>query len=423
MAESQSPVRRRVSLNTLLLLISNVGSAVLLFALTALIGRAFGEEGLGIYGLCMAWITPLSLLVEFGIGTLLTRELVRTPLQTGSLVRAAAFTRLIFGGVGMLLLIVSAPFLSADPRIIVGLQISAPMIMLLPMFSLFTAVFRARDTMLPIPFLNIGMVAVQVIMTALAIANGGGMLGVLLANIGSSAVQVAAAYLVYRRWYSPEPPKVESLAVVSLLRRAWPFALAALFAAMQIRLTAILLQALTSTGEVGLFFAASRFVEAARVIPNAFFGALFPMLAALAADPLRLRRTFRRTMTGLGGFGFLCGLVFSVIAPIVLPLVFGDRFDPAVPILQILGWSLAASLLRGGRTLYWYALEREGWVNAVNALTIMAQAVLSLWLIPAHGAVGAAWIQLIVEAGALLMLWIVPARGHTVGMIVTHEPT
>ncbi|MFN8528109.1 MAG: oligosaccharide flippase family protein [Anaerolineae bacterium] len=420
MSVSQSPVRRRVSLNTALLLISNVGSAVLLFVLTALIGRAFGEEGLGIYALCMAWITPISLLVEFGIGTLLTRELVRAPTQTGSLVRAAAFTRLIFGGMGMLLLVVGAPFLAADPRIVVGLQISAPMVMLSPMFSLFTAVFRARDTMLPIPFLNIGMVAVQVMMTGLAIANGGGMLGVLLANIGSSAVQVAAAYVVYRRWQFTGDDR---LAIMPLLRRAWPFALAALFAALQIRLSAILLQALTSTGEVGLFYAASRFIEAARVIPNAFFGALFPMLAALAADPLRLRRTFRRTMIGLGGFGFLCGLAFSVIAPVLLPLVFGARFDPAIPILQILSWSLAASLLRGGRTLYWYALEREAWVNTVNALTIAAQAILSLWLIPAYGAVGAAWIQLIVESGALLMLWIAPARSHAAGVLTRHEST
>jgi O-antigen/teichoic acid export membrane protein len=193
--------------------------------------------------------------------------------------------------------------------------------------------------------------------------------------------------------------------LVPLLRRAWPFALAALFAALQTRLSVILLERLTNTTEVGYFTAANRFTEAARMFPNALFGALFPALAALAANPDQLASTFRRAMRGLALFGMVASIGFTVAAPILINLVYGVDFVPAVPALIVLGWSLLFGVLRGGRTLYWYALERERYVNAVNAGVIALQAALGLWLVPAYGALGAAIGFLAVEAAALALLW------------------
>ncbi len=391
--------------NTGLLLVSNIGSAVLSFVFSALIGRAFGDEGLGIYAVCMAWIYPLSLLVEFGIGTLMTRDLAQNPSLIVPMLRSAIIARLIFGTAAFAFILVAAPVLTDDPRVVIGLHISAPMVLILPLFSTFTAVLRARDLMLPIPFLNIGMIAAQVIMTMLALVNGGGFVGVLVANVVSSALQLVGAYWVYRHYFTQSSVH-NAYPWVMLIRRSWHFALAALFAALQLRLSTILLESLSTTRDVGLFYAASRFVEAARLFPNAFFGAFFPLLASVAADSSLLKRTFRRAMLALGGFGLLSGIGLTLTAAPLIALVFGDTFSAAVPVLVVLGWSLIGHLLRGGRTLYWYALKRERLVNAVNGVAILGQLVLSLWLIPSYGAVGAALVQVIVELAAFSLLWV-----------------
>ena len=395
----------RLPRSTFLLLISNVGSAVLSFALSALIGRAFGGEGLGIYALVMAWIYPISLLVEFGIGTLITRDLAQRPDLTNSLLRDAILARLILGGTAFLALLVLSPLFSTDARVVVGIRISAPMILLLPLFSTFTAVFRARQLMLPIPILNISMLGIQLIMTLLALLNGGGLLGVLIANVASSAVQLIATYWLYRHYIGAPANPTTPIDWLGLLRRAWHFALAALFAALQLRLSTILLEALADTRAVGDFYAASRFAEAARLIPNAFFGAFFPMLSAVAANPAQLNTTFRRAMTGLGGFGLLAGILISVASSFLITLVYGEDFQSAIPVMIVLSWSLIGGLLRGGRTLYWYALGRENLVNGVNGTAILLQIALSLWLIPAYGAIGAALVQVIIELAAFVVLW------------------
>lgn len=396
----------RLSRHTALLLMSNLGGAALSFALSVIIGRWLGSDGLGSYSVVLAWVYPLSMVVEFGLATLATRDLSQDSAAASAYLHAITKARLVFGGVAFVALVAFAPLLSDDPRIVSGLVISAPLVIILPLYSTFTALFKARGAMWPIPYLNLGMLAAQVILTALFLASGGDILEALIANVVTSALQLAAAWALWRWRFERHAARVVGgVALSDLVRRAWAFALAALFAALQVRLSIILLEQLAGTEAVGYFAAANRFVEAGRMIPNAFFGALFPALSSLAAQPIRLQRTFSRAMWGLGAFGLLAALGAFVAAPALIEFSYGSAFLPTVPVLNILMVALVLSLLRGGRTLYHYAQGREQQVNLVNGMVIVIQTALSLWLIPRLSASGAAWALVVVEAAALALLW------------------
>jgi len=396
-----------LSRNTLILLISNVGSAALSFLLTIIIGRALGEQGLGIYATALAWVLPLSLVAEGGIGTLITRDVAQDPKAGEAYLRATTTARLWIGGALVVLLVIIAPLLSDDLTVVQGLQLSAPLIIILPFFGVFTALFRARQAMWPIPWLNIGMLAAQIVLTGLVLVNGGDVIAALVVNVVSSAGQLAAAWLIYRWRFSigVGTQRAVSLQTSVLLRRALPFAIAGILAAVQVRVSIILLERLASTGDAGYYAAANRFVEAGRMIPNAYFGALLPTLASLAAYRSEMARTFARTMWGLSAFGVLMGAGITLLAPPIVRLTFGAEFAPAVLVLQILMWSLLPGLLRAGRTLYWYALGQESFVNVVTGAALILQVALGFWLIPHYGAAGAAAGAIVVEAFAFALLW------------------
>lgn len=413
---------QRIEANTRTLAISNVGGAVLSFALSALIGRTLGEGGLGVYAVSLAWIYPVSLLVEFGLGTLLTRDAADDPALANAYLRQMVVQRLVVGGAAMLALILLAPLVSADPVVQRGVILSAPMVILLPFFSTFSAVYRAYGDMRPIPYLNIGMLLAQVTLTVGVFLLGGGVLAALAVNTLTSAGQLAAAWWVWKRRFTARserqgegiprkdaPPRLLA-GFFGLLRAAFPFALAGFFAALQLRLTTILLDSLASSAETGFLTAASRFTEAAKLLPNALFGALLPALAALAADPTGMRQVFRQSMIRLALYGVAAGLALGVSAPLLLRLIYGERFDPAVPSLAILAAGLLPALLRGGRTLYFYAYHREGYVNWVNAAAIPVQIGIGLALIPRLGAAGGALALVTSDAVALALLLRSPRR-------------
>src|SRR5262245_51523528 len=112
----------RLSTNTLTLLVSNGGSALLSFVLSVLIGRALGQDGLGVYATALAWVFPLSLLADFGLSTLITRDVAQNLDSAADILRETTFARIVLGGGLMLILALTAPFLSSDTQVIQGIQ-------------------------------------------------------------------------------------------------------------------------------------------------------------------------------------------------------------------------------------------------------------------------------------------------------------
>jgi O-antigen/teichoic acid export membrane protein len=112
----------RISRNTITLLTSNVGSAALSFILSVLIGRVLKQDGLGVYTAALAWVFPLSLIAEFGLASLMTRDIAQTPDSADDYLRSTTLARLWIGGGLMLALVIFAPALSSDPAVIARVE-------------------------------------------------------------------------------------------------------------------------------------------------------------------------------------------------------------------------------------------------------------------------------------------------------------
>jgi O-antigen/teichoic acid export membrane protein len=388
----------RLSQNTLILLLNNGVSALFSFALSVLIGRVLGQDGLGIYMAALAWVYPLSLIAEFGLGTLITREFAHNPATASGLLHVSSLARLLIGGSLMVTLFVLAPVLTADPLLVRGLQISAPMIVIVPFVGTFTAVFRAHQVMWPVAWLNLGMLVAQVILTALVFLVGLSILAALAVNVLTSAGQLVAAWVLYRVRYASPALDAQLISLGVVLRQAAPFALAGVLAALQARFGVIMLEVFTHAGEVGFYAAANRFIDAARMIPNALFGALLPAIS------VQRERSMMRVMIGLTLYSLIIAAVMTLFAPLIINLTFGESFAPATTPLILLALSLLPSLLRSARTLYWYARGREAFTNRVMIWSVLIQVLLSLWLVPPYGASGVALTLLIAEGVAFILL-------------------
>ena len=140
------------------------------------------------------------------------------------------------------------------------------------------------------------------------------------------------------------------------------------------------------------------------MLPNAFFGALFPLLASLSSDQTALNRTFRQITLGLTGFGGLVMLICTPLAGTIIMVIYGKAFTSAEGVLIVLAWGFLPAILRSGQTLYWYARGGERRVNLITFAGLIVQILLSLWLIPSQGALGLGWVILVTETGMFMAL-------------------
>lgn len=229
-------VERRLRANGLALALSSGGGAVLAFLLSVLLGRSLGTQGLGLYATAMAWIYPLSLLAEAGLGTLLAQRVAQDSAQAQAYLIGSVRLRLMLGGGLALALLIGAPLLSDDERLVLGLRLSAPLILIQGLYASFSGVWRGLEVMRPLAWLNLGMLSVQVLLVALALALGGDVLLALALNTLTSAGQLVAAYAIHRRRHGPICNAQAIPGMRVLLRQSAPYAVAAVLAALSSRL-------------------------------------------------------------------------------------------------------------------------------------------------------------------------------------------
>lgn len=399
---------KRLSHNTAWLLVNNMGVAILALGISLLIGRGLGEVALGQYAAVMAWILPLTLLADAGINSLLTRDLAQHPERLADDLPNAHFWRLILGGSLVATLWMMAPLLSHDATIVFGVQITAAMIWIDSTFGIYTAIWRAKQQMIPITVLNLGLLSLQVAGTALVIGLGYGLRAIFGVIVLADLLQLLAAW----GWWRLSSPSMRSPSQpvasysIAFLRRALPFGIAGVLAALQGRLIFFLLQAFSSAEVIGWFAAASRFMEAAKMPPFAFFGAFFPALMSLQGQPKRLAQTFRRSSLALLLYGVVSAGGIILISPTLIRLTYGADFAEATRILTILGLSLPLLLFRQHLTTLYYAYQQEGKVNQLFLGGLILQGIVGVWLLPLYpDGRGAALTLLMGEAMLLGLLW------------------
>jgi O-antigen/teichoic acid export membrane protein len=402
--------RLAVGRNTLSLLAVNFSSAGFALVISILIARGAGDAALGAYTLAFAWTLTLAQFADLGMNTLLTRDLAHRPELTAPYVRASLLAKGVIGVPLMIGLILAAPVVVQGETAIAALQFASSLIVINACYGTFTAVFRAFGWMMPILILNVTGLGVQAFVTWVLLQGGAGVEQLVILAVLVQVSMLAAGWVIHRRnsYTRQDETHVDAAYVRRLVRAGLPFAVAGILASIEMRANALLLGALDGDRAVGWYSAASRLVEGLRLAPNAFFGALLPALAALGAVEHRARfnSMFRRGELALLAFGGSAALLLSLLAPWLVPLLYGDAFVPAVPVLIVLSWSLVPALSIGLGTLLLYARHAEATVNRFLAAGLVLHVLLAVPLILGWSALGAALASLGSSSViCLAMLW------------------
>lgn len=397
-----SAPRLAVKRNTIILLASNFASAAFGLVISIVIARGLGDAALGAYTLALAWSLTLAQFADLGMNTLLTRDLAREPQHTPSYLRASLISKTLIGAMLSLALLIAAPALVSGEIGARAIQLGAGLILLNAWYSSFTAIFRAFGRMMAILILNVGGLAIQFCVTLILVARGWDVAALILLAVVMQGAQLIGAWFVHARAstsLNSSGARIDLNLVARLTRAAIPFAIAGILASVEMRANVFLLGALASERAVGWYSAASRLTEGVRLVPNAFFGAMLPALAALTSA--HGERLFRRAQWSLFAFGLAAALGFTLLAAPLIELLYGATFAPAIPTLVLLGWGLIPAMLIGIVTLWLYARGAEARVNFFLLGGLLLQVALAFVLIPRYSSVGAAFASLCSD----IVLW------------------
>ena len=395
----------KIGQNTGTILLVNIIGAVIGFLMAAALGRGLGDIGFGQYSFVMTWLLSLVLFTEFGMSTILTRDLAVNPQHTPSYLINSLVGKSLLAVPGALLLLSFAPFIATDqnPTVISALRWGVLPFYSGLLFSSFTAVFKAHQVMTPLLWLTlIGQTTLFGGTLALLLTQQ--PLFTLIAWAGlNQSMQCLLAFIFYKRYTlggGAVRQGIDGSLIRTLLVRAWPFALAGFLAAFQLRANILVLAYLQGDQALGWYAAANRFVEMGKQLPGAFYTAILPAMAALAGNAAQgpvLQAMLKRARLALLAFGLLAAGGAFILAQPVITLTYGPLYQPATSILQILTLTLVPNSQNSLMILYLYALGDENFVNLLMAIGVVINLGLCFWLIPRFGPLGTALALLVAD--------------------------
>jgi O-antigen/teichoic acid export membrane protein len=182
--------------------------------------------------------------------------------------------------------------------------------------------------------------------------------------------------------------------VVSVAARAFAvllpgFGAVSLLSALEYQIDVILLSLFRSPAEVGIYSSAASMMYIAALAPQAYRMAVFPEFVRLREQPIALAAAVRRGVIQMTGLGLALGLAGALLAPYVIPLIFGAPFALAAPVVRVLIWNIVFMCANVPLVRYLMATGREGDVWRGLLASAVLNTAANLLLIPPYGAMGA----------------------------------
>jgi O-antigen/teichoic acid export membrane protein len=386
-------------------LATHVATVSIGLASTAILSRYLGVEGFGRFSYLYAFYYFFLALNDFGVNTIVVRELAQNRSRAGELLGSmliykmglsalsVAIAWLIIFSAGFERQLAGALLLFAAILPLHSLQIAGALFQVLPDFK--TPAILGIVTRLAGLGLVLGAVALK-----------GGLMTIVAIQVVTELLFGAGLVLAARRRVHIQL-RFDRQIWSQILRASLPLGLAGIAVAFINRIDFLMLERMAGIRDVGLYSAAYKITSLLEAFPLLVMTVAYPVLARLAKENAgELRGFYRRTSLILAAFGVAVGAACTLLAARFLPLLFGARFDGAVPTLQVLVWAsvcVFASLTAGNLLI---AAGRERISLVVSVAGVAVNISLNLVLIPRYGTMGAAIATVaafIVIAGSTLL--------------------
>jgi len=377
--------------NSLAMLVAKGLDKVLAMVLVIYLSRRLGPEAYGKLETANVFVTLFGILILLGVDKPLVSETARDRSRAGAILTNVLALKLV-AGVAAGALIYAVAILMRYPQ-------STARLIYMVAFSFFFnslagsfyAVFNGFERFEYETLTTAVAKLSKLILSLIALSLGYGAMGVGVAYLGGSLINLAVSiYFTLRRFTGLEL-RIDRGIIKTIFLAGLPFALDLLFVQIYFNIDSVMLSRLADEATVGWYRIAYQFVFAFDLIPTAISISAFPLFARLYPISLEEAVAIYRKI-----FRYLLVLSIPMAAGVTLlggkmvALIFGSGYFNSAAILRIIIWTTPFIFLTSlqGRVLG--AIGRSKEMALVTGAGALFNILFNMIAIPLYGAEGAA---------------------------------
>jgi O-antigen/teichoic acid export membrane protein len=368
--------------------------------------RYLGPSEFGLLNFATAFVAIVGSLATLGLNGVVVRNLVLSPSEAPRILASAASLQLVAGGCASVLAILLVRVTNADSANAIILVTIAGLALPFQWGSVVRYWYEAKVMSRYVVWVDLSIffafsaVRIALILTQASVTYFAWSMA------AQAACNTLALLVMHFAVFGRGVFSIPDLATCRrLIRQGWPLALAGLAIIVYTRTDQLMLEMLCGSASVGVYAAALKLSEIWYALPVILTASLFPSILLLRSTaPDHFRSRMQQLLRVLVAAAFFMGVVMTVAAPTLVPMVFGDDYSQSASILRVHFWS-AVFVFIGVASGHWLVAEglqiHALYRTVLGALMNIAG---NFVLIPPYGALGAAWATLLSQIVAAYLM-------------------
>ena len=402
---------QRVFKNTSFLFLSELFIKIIGFLYFIFLARSLSIDVFGRYNLVTSIVAIFSFLPDLGVGLVVIREISKKtyniPLLLGNALILSSILSFVTG-----LIVLAFGFIAGfSDEVIFLLFISVLTLLLsqvrsIPLFYFdgvekmgYSAALKAINSFL---FIGFGILGFKL---------GYGLTGIITGFLIGSFISFALTWIVFWLKKIEISIKLDKQIVKHLVLHGLPLGIAAFSSLIYSNIDGIMLERLLSEEALGVYSSASKFGPTLIQLLNVpFVVAVYPALSRLSSEDFtRFRKAIYKSLVVVCAWSLPASLMFSVFAGII-PIIFGERYSLATPVLRVLIFSVPFLSLSAVLYKVLIIQNKQNWYLLVSIMGVIINVVLNLILIPKMSIMGAAVAGVVTHATLFVVYFFLVKR-------------
>ena len=355
------------------------------------LARHLSQEGFGMYTTILTFLAFAGIFADFGISTVLVREIAQNKTKAGTLFSNSLFLTVKFSLLAWLGIVAIAIFLNYPKQLILLIVLAGGTIIFNSLIGRLTAVLSAFERMDIFSSIGVVLTFLFTLIGILLLRSGFGLTEILVLMVVSSIISTLVFFYIVQKGFIKFKLRFDIKLAYSLLKQASPIFILLSFGILLNRMDIVMLSRMRTMQDVGIYGAAVQLNEVLGVATGCFLGALFPFLSSQWKTSLQTSYAiYRKSLKAFIIFSCFLTMILFLLSRQIIPFIFGKDFVLSSQAFRILIWAFWLNHIGGPIGLFLIVQKTKlKKVIFFAAIITGLNFILNLILIPKYSYIGA----------------------------------